>query len=140
LEAVIPFENIHRLVSADPHDGQVINPCSPHVRQRRVAEIVEPEPNNLRSSASCVEGGLDGLKGLPPYQEDVWLLQIPDFIQGQEESRQLRSERDEPPFLRLRVLSLQPDQPLFEINTVPHQIENFATPHAALVRHEVDGL
>ena len=39
----------------------------------------------------------------------------------------------EPPFLRLRVLSLQPDQPLFEIDPVPHSdIENFATPHGRL--------
>jgi len=99
LETVVPFENLHCLVSADPHDGQVIDPCSPHVCQRRVAEIVEPESINLRPSACCVEGGLDGLKGLAPHQEDMRFLQVADLIQGPQESRQLRSHWDKPPLV-----------------------------------------
>ena len=45
-EAVIPRETLHRFVTADPHDGERVNPRPAHVRDRRMAKVMKAEALN----------------------------------------------------------------------------------------------
>src|SRR3954449_5023381 len=52
-EAVIPGETLHRLVAADLHDCEGVNPCPSHVRDRRMTEVMKVEAHDSGQLAGC---------------------------------------------------------------------------------------
>lgn len=88
-EAVVTLKYLQCLVSRDPHDCHVVNPSPPHVRDSGVPKVMKSKSLKLRATARGLKCGLDGMNGFPVDQEDVWLLQVADFIQVFEQSGQV---------------------------------------------------
>ena len=49
---------------------------SPHVGDRGVTKIMEPESRNLRSSAGCIKCGLNGINRLTLNQKNKILMEM----------------------------------------------------------------
>ena len=137
-KANIPFKHFQRFVSGDSHNGQVIKTCPPHVHDGRMAKVREPEPLNLRSPARCVEGCLDGGNRLPVHQEDMRLVQVADFIQFFQSDGQATCKGDTRCAIGFSIFRFELNQPRFQVNAIPGQVQDFSSPHASLVGREVN--
>ncbi len=124
----------------DPHDGQVVNPRPPHVRDSGVPKVMKSESLKFRASTRGLKCCLDGVHGFPVGQEDVWRVQVSNLIQVFEQSGQVSGQRHETGIIRFGVLCFEANQSRLEIHSVPGQVQDFAAPHPGLVGHQVDGL
>ncbi len=47
-------------MARNPHNRQMINSGSAHIRDSRMTEIMKPEPMNVCTPAGGIKGGLNG--------------------------------------------------------------------------------